>query len=171
MNSAWVLDVARGLATRALSRAVADLVWAPDVRRFAYRSPAANTIIEQPAFGGPEHIVGDYPGLLGIEDWSRDGRYLAMEVVGGGGRNRGLVAPVDGSKPIVVVEADSVDELHFSPDGRLIAYNSNESGRHEVYLASLPPTGERWQVSTAEASKAGGAEMGVSCTSSRQTAR
>jgi hypothetical protein len=44
--------------------------------------------------------------------------------------------------------------LHFSPDGKWIAYNSNESGIWQVYLAPFPPTEERWQISAN-----GGAEV------------
>jgi Tol biopolymer transport system component len=35
----------------------------------------------------------------------------------------------------------------FSPDGRLIAYVSNESGRDEVYVQTFPPSGSKWQIS------------------------
>jgi Tol biopolymer transport system component len=38
---------------------------------------------------------------------------------------------------------------NFSPDSRLIAYRSNESGRFEVYVEALAPNGGRWQISTA----------------------
>ena len=40
-----------------------------------------------------------------------------------------------------------------SPDGRLVAYNSNQSGRHEVYVQDFPEPQERWQISSS-----GGAE-------------
>jgi len=36
----------------------------------------------------------------------------------------------------------------FSPDGKWIAYESNESGRYEIYVQRFPATAERWQVST-----------------------
>jgi Tol biopolymer transport system component len=37
----------------------------------------------------------------------------------------------------------------FSPDGRWVAYQSSESGRSEVYVQSYPPSGGKWQISTA----------------------
>jgi eukaryotic-like serine/threonine-protein kinase len=52
-------------------------------------------------------------------------------------------------KPILVRKAAAgfIDQPQFSPDGRWIAYNANESGRFEVYVTAFPSTGERWQVS------------------------
>ena len=54
------------------------------------------------------------------------------------------------SKPILVVKPASgrVDEPTFSPDGRWVAYNSDDAGRFEVYISPFPPTGARWQVSS-----------------------
>ena len=128
-----------------------DVVWAPDGRRFARLVPSRGEIIEQPAFGGqPRSVVkrDDLPNL-GLEDWSSDGRYLAITVLGGS-RRRAEAQPVDGSKPIVLVESTGlIDEQHFAPDVKWVVYNSDESGRHEVYVMPFPPTGERWQVSTA----------------------
>jgi hypothetical protein len=43
--------------------------------------------------------------------------------------------------------AGFIDQARFSPDGRWIAYNANESGQYEVYLTAFPPSVERWQVS------------------------
>jgi hypothetical protein len=50
---------------------------------------------------------------------------------------------------MVPAEGGIVDEYHFSPDGRWLAYNSDSSGRQEIYVTPLPPTAERWQVSAA----------------------
>ncbi len=52
--------------------------------------------------------------------------------------------------PRVLLQSDA-DELQprFSPDGRFIAYVSDESGRSEVYVQTMPPSAAKWQVSTA----------------------
>ena len=49
-----------------------------------------------------------------------------------------------------VGSASESDEIHanFSPDGRLVAYSSNETGRHEIYVQTFPRSDRRWQVST-----------------------
>ena len=52
-------------------------------------------------------------------------------------------------KPQRVVQTPGVDaQARFYPDGRWIAYASNESSRAEVYVQSFPTTGSKWQVST-----------------------
>ena len=56
----------------------------------------------------------------------------------------------DGTGDRQVVAEDgrfSADEASFSPDGRLISYQSTRSGRPEIYLTRFPLTDERWQVS------------------------
>ena len=152
-RESWIIDLTRGVSTRVDEVAAenGDVIWAPDGRRFARAVPSRGEIVEQPAFGGqPRSLVkrDDLPNL-GLEDWSSDGRYLAITVLGGI-RRRAEAQPVDGSKPIVLVESTGlIDEQHFAPDVKWVVYNSDESGRHEVYVMPFPPTGERWQVSTA----------------------
>ena len=81
------------------------------------------------------------------EDVSRDGQYLLY-------RQRGqqllAVSLREGSKPFVVhtALAGGMNQAQFSPDTRWIAYHANESGRHEVYVTSFPPSGQQWQVSS-----------------------
>jgi dipeptidyl aminopeptidase/acylaminoacyl peptidase len=59
--------------------------------------------------------------------------------------------PLDGDrKPVAVVQTpfDQTTGM-FSPDGRWLAYQSNESGRNEVYVMPFQGPGGKWQVSTA----------------------
>jgi hypothetical protein len=48
----------------------------------------------------------------------------------------------------VVVSAFRISRAHFSPDGKWIAYTSDESGRAEIYVQSFPPGAMKWQVSS-----------------------
>jgi glycerophosphoryl diester phosphodiesterase len=59
-----------------------------------------------------------------------------------------LNAP-DRQRPIATGADFSQRDARLSPDGRWVAYHSNEPGRYEVYVQPFPPTGARWQVSTA----------------------
>ena len=52
-------------------------------------------------------------------------------------------------KPFPFVNTSFDEALgQFSPDGRWVAYHSNESGRHEVYVQPFPGPGGKWQIST-----------------------
>jgi hypothetical protein len=84
-----------------------------------------------------------------MDAWSPDGRFVLYHV----GTTRELMAlPVAGDQtPIVVVRPATgiVDEPAFSPNGRWVAYNADDTGRHEIYIKAFPPTDARWQISTA----------------------
>jgi hypothetical protein len=87
---------------------------------------------------------------LWVEDWSRDGRWLAYTefhpvsnadvwITGADGRA--------GARPVVRTAASEKEPV-FSPDGRWIAYVSDESGAFQVYAQPFPGPGNRIQVST-----------------------
>jgi eukaryotic-like serine/threonine-protein kinase len=150
-----LIDVARGVVSRVVSgeRGWAnDPIWSPDGREFAYTQRTDRwRIAARVVNGGAERTLFEsIDADVWVEDWSRDGRYVAVGRSRGWRRPQVLVAPVAGGPPIVVpADGEIVDEYHFSPDGRWLAYNSDASGRQEVYVTPLPSTGERWQVSSA----------------------
>jgi len=84
---------------------------------------------------------------------SPDGRWAVVRVRGGlGDADRAIVGFRTGdSTPVPLIETPGhdADALTFSPDGRWIAYESNETGRREVYVRPFPDTrAGKWQVST-----------------------
>jgi Tol biopolymer transport system component len=83
-------------------------------------------------------------------DWSPDGRFLLYSNRKPDGKFEICALPMTGErKPFPVVQTPfSADDGRFSPDGRLIAYTSNESGRKELYVQAFPQPVERWQIST-----------------------
>jgi hypothetical protein len=85
-----------------------------------------------------------------VEDWHPHGQHLALLLIGGS-REQGVVVGTTGDQtPVVFDEASDLDEPHFSPDGKWIAYNADrDGGSMKVYVVPYPPTGERIQVSTA----------------------
>jgi hypothetical protein len=88
---------------------------------------------------GEEVVLGPSP----------DGRWAALEVFGDSGRDI-WIAAVDGSderRPFLATPA-SETWPRISPNGSYLAYQSNESGRNEIYLQPFPDGGRRWQVST-----------------------
>jgi len=83
--------------------------------------------------------------------WSRDGRWIVMRTDNGTTGAGDLVGVrTSGDSTPVPIVASPFTELHpaLSPDGRWIAYASNESGINEVYVRPFPTaSGGRWQVS------------------------
>ena len=83
-------------------------------------------------------------------DWSPDGQYLVNTVpVGGSGFELWLLPLTGNAKPVKFLSSPG-NEMHanFSPEGRLIAYTSNETGKYEVYVQTFPKSDRQWTVST-----------------------
>lgn len=85
-------------------------------------------------------------------DWSRDGRHLLYGEFGAKTFELWALPLEGGRKPRVIVQAPyDASDGQFSPDGKWVAYTSNESGRNEVYVKAFSDSdvnGEgRWQVS------------------------
>src|SRR5688572_11768275 len=80
-------------------------------------------------------------------DWSADGRFILYQT-----RTPTdlWVLPLSGEqKPFPFLQAEFSEGWgRFSPDGRWVAYTSNESGTWQVYVQSFPASGGKWQVST-----------------------
>jgi len=133
-------------------------VWSPDSGRIVFstfRRKDLWDLYQMPADGsGKAEILLEQfdPRIFRFaNDWSRDGRFLLyIQVDSKTGRDL-WVLPMSGSerKPFAFVNT-SFEELNgqFSPDVRWIAYQSNESGRFEVYIQPFPEPGAKVRVST-----------------------
>ena len=152
----WVVDVGRGVPTRFTFHTGIDSapLWSPDGSKIIFRS-TRNGVWD--LFEKPSTASADEQPLLvtaqnkGPQDWSRDGRFLLYSTDDPKGYSDLWVLPMTGErKPFAVVQS-SFDEIEgqFSPDGRWLAYASNESGRYEIYVRTFPEAGGKWQVSTA----------------------
>ena len=79
--------------------------------------------------------------VVALDDWSRSGVLLYHTA----GESALFARNRDGEEiEAARVVTGTVDQGRFSPDGRFIAFNSSESGRHHVSVVPFPPTGERW---------------------------
>jgi Tol biopolymer transport system component len=151
----WLYDVRRGVRTRFTADPADEIspIWSPDGSRIIFASGRKGGIdvYQKPTTGaGREEALlegglGKFP-----ESWSRDGRSL-LYVLGSGTMRRSdlLVLPLVGDgKPFPFLDTPFVESQgQFSPNGRWIAYMSNESGQFDVYVAPFPGPGSRSRVS------------------------
>jgi Tol biopolymer transport system component len=127
-------------------------VWSPDGSRIVWvstREDGRNRFYQKAASG-----VGQEEPLLNISgvpyDWSRDGRFIIYSQSDLKTRWDVWVLPLDGEqKPFPFLQTDAYESTaRLSPDGRWLAYVSDESGRFEVYVQRFPAHGSKRQVST-----------------------
>jgi eukaryotic-like serine/threonine-protein kinase len=155
-SNIWVFDMARGVSTR-LHAGPADEnhpVWSFDASRVFYRSDRKGPPdIYEIALGAPgsEREVLAREGVQEPEDVSRDGRLLAFTNTFLASAPEIWLLPLSGDRKPVRWLQTSFAEGHprFSPDGRWIAYESDESGDPEVYVALTEGGGEKQRLSTA----------------------
>ncbi len=151
----WVLDRV-GLPTRITFDRAADgfPVWSPDGHRLVFRSNRRSSfdLYETPARGGgTEQRLLESAQTKFPLDWSADGRFLLYRVLDPTTGNDLWSLPlIEKGKPSAIVQTPFEENNgELSPNGRWVAYDSNESGRFEVYAQSFPGPGRKWQISTA----------------------
>jgi len=150
----WMLDTLRGLFTRFTDDPFINNapVFSPDGSHLVYQTnPKGPLDIYQHAMaGGPgEPMVTSERNKMPT-DWSRDGKYLLYKSAEVATRWDLFVTATTGtreSRAVVQSKGDDVDG-QFSPDGRFIAYQSDDSGVYEIYIQPFPGPGQRVQVST-----------------------
>jgi Tol biopolymer transport system component len=83
------------------------------------------------------------------EDWSRDGRYIVYAQYVEKTDYDLWLLPQDGDRKPVLYLGTQFDEQggQFSPDGRWMAYRSNESGQRQIYVQTVPASGAKWRIS------------------------
>ncbi len=167
----WVIDVARGAASRLVSDASVDTipVWSADASRILFNSyrGADQALLQKSSHGGGSEEVVLQSGKVGnfqsfFTDSSPDGRFVAFDTLDPTTNLDVWILPLEGDRRPARLIGTPAGEwgAEFSPDGRWLAYQSNESGEAEVYVQAFSATspvpvlaGERWQVS------AGGGRM------------
>ncbi len=152
-SDVWLFDLAGASAVRLTLDAAEDVdaVWAPDGRTIFYGSnPKGPHDVYRKSIDGtrPAEPVYEAPGLQKPASVSRDGRYLLVnsEV---DERNVLLVLDLATGQTRSPVEGPfSAGHGALSPDGRWLLFESDESGRPEVYVKPFPGPGRTWPVSS-----------------------
>ena len=99
---------------------------------------------------GAVELLVDTPEVKVGGDWSRDGRYLLFRSSSPKtGYDIWSMSLADRKLSPVVITNFAEREAQFSPDGKWIAYQSDESGRFEIYLQPFPGPGQKTLVSSA----------------------
>jgi len=151
----WQVDLARGGATPMTFENNLNFAptWSPDGRRFAFASGGGNrSIYLRDASGaGSAELLAQLTGLFNnTTDWSRDGTTLILRRLDPATGEDIWILPASGDrKPIPFLKTKfNEQDGRLSPDGRWIAYRSDESGRMELYVQPFPAGGARVRVST-----------------------
>jgi Tol biopolymer transport system component len=151
----WLLDLERDARSR-LTLQANDILptWAPDGSRIAFGSvrgdsPVCN-VYSKAADGSGEAtllVKSDHPRFP--RSWSKDGSRLALIEWHPDSMRDIWILEMTGDRLAYPLIDTPFDELNpvFSPDGRWLAYTSNESGRYEVYVESYPRGRGRWLIS------------------------
>jgi Tol biopolymer transport system component len=154
-NDIWLLQTQSGASVRFTSDPLNQVrpVWSPDGSRIVFGSSRQESIdlVWKSATGGDtaEPLVTS-PHIKSATDWSRDGQFLLYRVASPKTGFDVWALPMTGErKPFALLETEFDErEAQFSPDGKWIAYQSNESGRFEIYVQAFPGLGRKWPIST-----------------------
>jgi len=172
----WIVDLERGTRIRFTSGGTSAFpVWSPDGTRIAFQSlaPGPWNLYSKPVDGGEAELLmpasakpvatwpnpatnllpGTLPALSGANpqfpmSWGPVGAGLAFhERKPNGERDIWVLEPQNDPTPFLMTPFDE-RAPRFSPDGKWLAYVSNESGHDEVYVQPFPGPGRKWPIST-----------------------
>ena len=151
----WLLDLATGNQSRFTFDSAYDEnpIWSPDGTRVVFDSnrlgPRSLFVKASNGAGGEDKLLALSNSIVPM-DWSRDGRFLLYASIDPKSGSDLWILPMTGDrKPIPFLQGPSSEgQGKFSPDGRWIAYASDESGKAEIYVQSFPGLGGgKWQIS------------------------
>lgn len=155
--SVWVYDAARGSRKRLTSDAEnneGQPAWSPDGRRLAYLSfrKGLGDLFVRPADGsGADEPLSVDPELQEFApDWSRDEQYIVFHTLNPKAKDRdAMYMRLRGDRtPKLLADGPGLQGLAtLSPDGRFVAYGSNESGAFEIYVKDFPGLTQKWKIS------------------------
>ena len=154
-HTLWILDLLRGTT----SRLIADPfgahhpLWSPKGERIVFASNRLGGlslfVMRSDGSGNPEPVLPGEKAFTYIADWSHDGQFLLYQIERSGNTDLAVVRLAADPQPEEFLDSPALEvQGQFSPDGKWIAYTSDESGSPEVYVRHFPDTGVKRQIST-----------------------
>jgi len=153
-SQTWLYDLSRETLSRFTFEGSQNYnsVWTPDGKRIAFESNNSgvpNIFWQLADGGGGLERLTTSPYINAPVSWSPDGQLLAYgEVNPTSGQNIWILRMNDRKALPFHRTGTNENEPRFSPDGRWLAYISDESGRVEIYVQPYPGPGGKWQIST-----------------------
>jgi Tol biopolymer transport system component len=151
----WLMDITRGVAHRLTSDSPfqGQSIFSPDGSRIVYASypKGLDDIYERSVDGtGAETLLVSNPENDEPIDWSPDGRYILYVNQAATTDGDIWALPLFGDRKPTPIARTRYGEWvgKFSPDGRWVAFDSDESGRYEIYVQPFPGSGPKVQVSS-----------------------
>jgi serine/threonine protein kinase/Tol biopolymer transport system component len=159
----YTIDFATGIYQKLTNKSQSfGAVWSPDGSQLVYHAvadPKSGLWLMSPSGASRGALVSsEYSRVLVPTAWSRDGKYISYVInelnrLQEFGQQDIWIVPTAGDrKPFPLAQTPfAEDAASFSPDGHFIAYSSDESspGIPQVYVQPFPPSGDKWQVSSA----------------------
>jgi serine/threonine protein kinase/dipeptidyl aminopeptidase/acylaminoacyl peptidase len=153
-GDSWVLDLGEQRLQRLTfdaSRENTNPIWSPDGTRIAFGSRRNNRdgLYVKPADGsGMEELIFESDTPKVPMGWSADGKLLLFSQ--NSGAADAWAVPISGDKkPFALLQTPFTENFpQVSADGKWLAYQSNETGRPEIYVRPFPDGPGKWQVST-----------------------
>jgi dipeptidyl aminopeptidase/acylaminoacyl peptidase len=157
-SATWLIDSLRGTRTRLTfedTQAQGHPVWSPDMSQIAYFSgyPGRTTTLMLKGVANTSNAVpllGEVKtGSAQPTDWSADGRFVIYEEQSPKSSfDLHYIALAGDRKPVTITATPFAERQgRLSPDGKYLAYTSNESGRREVLVLAFPDAARRWTIS------------------------
>jgi dipeptidyl aminopeptidase/acylaminoacyl peptidase len=149
-------------------------IWSPDGSRIAFEAlpSSSNYQIQQlraAGTGRPEVILQGPYNSIGVSDWSQDGKLIVFSSRSEKTKDDLWLLPTEGDRKAVLFLQTPANERagKFSPSGEWMAYQSDESGRSEIYVQHVPANGSKFQISSAGGIAPDGHGTARSCSISR----
>jgi hypothetical protein len=159
-NDLWLLDLERGSASRFTSASANNIypVWSPDGRTIVFSTAALRLFRKDAGGSSDEQQVTDGPNSQYAQDWSRDGRFVVYGELAPGTQRDLWTLPLTpewnvpkNAKPSPYLRTKfNETTARFSPEPtpRWVAFESDETGRYEIYIKAFPEPGEKFPIST-----------------------